>query len=441
MQSDRLTRRFVLSSGAGFAVVSHNCASVAAVPDLSNACRDMFLGHRVEAFGERFHVPATREYGCLFSWDCGYHALALQHIAPMEAVAELQALFRSNTCDDGLLAHERPLPGADARTSLVVKWLGPLYRPDGRSWLIDPPVGAFAAARLYVSGIVTDRALLTMATRSLDAIDAHRQLRPDGTPVLLHPLESGADASPLFDALVDASGRDALLRSHRAISVHAEGVRYDPHRAIATGHSFVVSDPIFCSWNLLALEELALAWRTAGDRDRAVKLDARAGALADAMVRDLWSPKLKMFVGYDHVGGRKLEVATLGGVIAGASRHMIASGYAAQIVEAHLDARSSAFWGARGVAFNPLNGRSIDPDGLVWRGDVVWGATQYWAYLVLSRNGRSSQAQTARAQMAALINTSGFREYYSANTGEGYGAGARGGFTWPALVLDMIDQA
>ena len=404
---------------------------------LKQACREMFAVHAVEAFGERFHVPAAREYSCLFAWDSGYHALALRHLDPALARRELSALFRANTCEDGLLAHERPLPGSEARTALVTDWLGPIDRPDGRSWLIDPPVGAFAAARLYLEDGDPEAELLTLATLSLEAIDRRRLLAPGETPVLLHPLESGADVSPLFDALVDTSSRRSLLSAHKALSQHVTSAGYDLHRAQESSHRFIVSDPIFCGWHLLALEELALAWRKAGDTHKAKALDARAGTLALAMLRDLWSPQLNLFMGYDHVGGRQLEVATLGGIIAGASRHMRASGHAQRIIAAHLQPGTSKFWGPRGLAFNPLDGKTIDPKALLWRGDVVWGATQYWGYLVLSRNDRTVDADHAASQMAGLIRTSGFREFYSAISGEGFGAGAEGGFTWPALVLDM----
>ena len=97
--------------------------------------------------------------------------------------------------------------------------------------------------------------------------------------------------------------------------------------------------------------------------------------------------------------------------------------------------------GAAGVAFNPLDGAEINPKALLWRGDVVWGATQYWAHLVLSRLGRAAPAERARTELSALITASGFREFYSAVTGEGYGAGTDGGFTWPALVLEMAADA
>ena len=407
-------------------------------PELVEACRAMFVSHRASAFGEQFHIPAAVEYGCLFSWDSGYHALALRHLDPELARQELLALFRANRCEDGLLAHERPLPGSEARTALVTDWLGPIYRPDGRSWLIDPPVGAFAVAQLCLASPEVDLDLLRLATESLAAIDQHRLLTPDGTPVLLHPLESGADVSPLFDPIVDTSSRRNLLVAHKALSTQVTACGYDLDRARAAGHSFIVADPIFCGWHLLALEDLAQAWRKAGDPTQAEALEARATSLAQAMVRDLWSEDLHLFVGYDHVGARQLQVATLGGIIAAASHNMRNTGHARRIIEAHLNPETSRFWGSHGLAFNPLDGLPINPKALLWRGEVVWGATQYWGYLVLSRNGHEAIARHLAQQMADLISVSGFREFYSATSGEGFGAGTEGGFTWPALVLDMV---
>jgi hypothetical protein len=53
------------------------------------------------------------------------------------------------------------------------------------------------------------------------------------------------------------------------------------------------------------------------------------------------------------------------------------------------------------------------------------------------RNNLPELAQKIRQQLAALIEKSGFSEFYGAVAGEGIGAGANAGFTWPALVLDM----
>jgi hypothetical protein len=397
----------------------------------------MFARHRVEAFGGAFHLPAAREYSCLFAWDSGYHAIASRHFDREIALEEIRTLYDANTTLDGLLAHERPLPGAEARTTRIVEWMGPIYRPDGRSWLIDPPVAAYAAARLYDPSLGDDTRLLEAAEKHLQAIDAHRSL-PDGSgPVILHPLESGADASPLFDSLINSSSRDALLNGHRAISEANSEVGWRADAALASEHAFVVSDPIFAGWRLLAQEALGDAWRLAGERERAKALDTGTDTLAAEMIRRLWNDELDLFVGFDHRAERQMPVATLGGVIGAASRRIIEAGLGERVAAAHLAPTSSRFWGPAGLAFNPLDRREIGRRALLWRGDVVWGAPTYWAHLALVRNQRRDVAAHVRTQFEELIRRSGFREFYSAQTGEGLGAGKREGFTWPALILEM----
>jgi hypothetical protein len=408
---------------------------VTAVSDVVKACADMFRRHRVEAFGGAFHVPAAREYGCLFAWDSGFHALALRHINRAAAHEELRTLYAANTTEEGLLAHERPLPGSEERTKAVTSWFGPIYRPDGLSFLIDPPVAAYAAAEL--SDEAKDTVLLDAAEKHLDAVEQTRTFEGCALPLILHPLESGTDASPLFDAFADTSSRRAFAASHRALNEKLAETGWAVRGALSSRHRFVFADPTFCGWHLLALEALADAWLARGEHERAVQLEARAKSLSAAMIAQLWSEELTLFVGFDRVASARVDVATLGGIIAAASRTMREAGVAEKVADRHLDAARSRFWGARGVSFNPLDGRALGANALLWRGDCVWGATQYWAHLLLSRLGRAHEARKVRLQMEALIAREGFREYYDANTGKGCGAGETDGFTWPALVLEM----
>jgi hypothetical protein len=403
--------------------------------DIAAACSDMFKLNAVEAFGGRFHVPCADDYPCLFAWDSGYHALALRNLDRAAAIGELTALYQSNTTETGLLAHERPIPVAAERARFVIETIGPIYRPDFRSWLIDPPVAAFAAAELFESG--GDVGLLDCASRHLVAIDRARAFSPGELPVTLHPLESGADASPLFDVLIDVSSQNSYISRLHELS-HAladcEGVL---DRGAPARHPFIVIDPIFCGWYLLALEAVASAWKRAGNVEREGEFDARARAIAEQMRALLWSEERTLFVGFDHVGQRRLDAATLGGIIAAASTAMVAAGLGARVAEKHLDAASSTFWGAAGIAFNPTDTATRYDEGMLWRGPVASGATHYWSWLVATRNSAQAAASRLRTQLLALIEGAGFREFYDAQAGTGLGAGVPTGFTWPALVLDM----
>jgi hypothetical protein len=405
--------------------------------DIYSACVEMFQRHRVEAFGGVFHLPAADEYNCLFAWDSAYHALALQHIDLAVAEAELKILYEANTASDGLLSHERPAPGSEERTRIVLQTLGPIYRDDGRSWIIDPPAAAFAAARLFDPKRDGSAALLDSAVAHLDAIDKHRVVSNGGAPVILHPLESGTDASPQFDPLINTASRLDYLLNCVALSQNLQRLVYVADRALAEKHPFVVSDPTFCGWQLLSLEELAAAFTRAGDSKRAAEMTARAETLAAAMMRTMWNEEHEIFVSYDHVNQKQLATPTFAGAIAAASTTMGDDKIAARIVARHIRSPQAVFPAPAGVSFNPITNTPVDPWGLLWRGDVASGATSYWAYLALIRNNLPELAQQVRQQLAALIEKSGFREFYGAVAGEGIGAGANAGFTWPALVLDM----
>ena len=133
-----------------------------------------------------------------------------------------------------------------------------------------------------------------------------------------------------------------------------------------------------------------------------------------------------------------IEVAVRYGDTAEMAATLLEEGSAKRAVERHLRSGGAPLWGPSGVSFNPvLPDRPVSDDGLLWRGNVVWAVTQYWAHLCLVGVQRTADARLVREQLERLIDEHGFREYYDAVSGEGHGAGAERGFTWPALVLEM----
>ena len=71
---------------------------------------------------------------------------------------------------------------------------------------------------------------------------------------------------------------------------------------------------------------------------------------------------------------------------------------------------------------------------LVWRGPV-WMNTNWYISRGLRRHGQADLARHIEDRSAALVERSGFREYYNPLTGEGHGAVD---FSWTALVVDML---
>jgi hypothetical protein len=394
----------------------------------------MFERHRVEAFGGVFHIPDIDVYPALFAWDSGHHALSLRHLHPELAVGELSTLYEANRLPDGLLSHQRFVPGAEDAQRLIEDLFGPMFDGDCTPF-VDPPTAAYAAARLSVSLGGPAAHLLEAALEHLRSLATSRVVGDGVLPAVLHPFETGTEGNPFTGRLAQGQGPLDLARL-KALTVTAVGSGMSPQRALSQGHDFVVYDPTVCGWYLLALEEAASACAISGreaDRDWATRT---AQEVADATAALLWSESDHLFGAYDLVRRQRLDGVGAMGLIPAATTAMFERGLSAAVADRHLRPEAP-MWGPQGFAAGTVQPNAGVRNFVQWDGNAVWGATVYWAHLLALRVGRRRDAQRLRRQLEELIAAHGFREFYDAWRGEPGGAGARSGFTWPALVLEM----
>ncbi len=386
--------------------------------DLASRTGDLLRNLQREGFGARFHLPSADADGALSGWSSAHHALALRSLDPTLAADELRALYAACQLENGLVVRERPLAGELPADSLF----------------IEPPVAAFAAARLVLAGDAGARDLLECASRQLDGIWSERLPSETNLPVILHPCESGTPGSPLFDDLVEWSRGEELDAELSTLARSAAACRFDPDRALRAGHTFVVEDPVFCGWFLLAMEEAERAWQKLGDGPAAQKLAIRSRMISEAIAERLWWESEEIFIATNRQRDEPLAAITAGGIVPAASQLLLEDGRGRRAVARHL-APGSALWGPRGISCNPIvRDRVLDGDGSVWRGNRASALTQYWAHLALVHAGRPSDARVARGQLEGLVEEHGFCEFYDAVSGEG---GGRPDCTLPALLLEM----
>ena len=154
---------------------------------LQDRCSALFRDHRIEAFDGIFHVPNRETYPALFAWDSGYHALSLLHLEPDSALEELTTLYRANRLADGLLSHQRYVPGAEEHQQFIESLFGPMFDGD-RTPFVDPPTAAYAAARLSLAvGAPADQ-LLDEAVSHLRALARYRTVDGGSLPAGAAPL-------------------------------------------------------------------------------------------------------------------------------------------------------------------------------------------------------------------------------------------------------------
>ena len=232
---------------------------------LEERCSAVFRENRLEAFGGIFHVPNRESYPALFAWDSGYHALSLLHLDPAAAVEELATLYRASSLPDGLLSHQRFVPGAAEHQRFIEALFGPLFDGD-RTPFVDPPTPAYAAARLSLAlGAAADE-LLHEAVSHLRALARQRTVGGRSLPAVLHPFETGTEGSALMRSFFPDGSLGASIGRLKELTVSCRSAGMAPEAALSSGHGFVVYDPTMCGWYLLALEEVAAACAARGRR-------------------------------------------------------------------------------------------------------------------------------------------------------------------------------
>jgi hypothetical protein len=353
---------------------------------------------------------------------------------PARALAELETLYALCGRGDGLLAAERALD-AEAAEQRAAE-IGEVFDADRRSVLISPPVAAYAAARAAVQVGEAARPLLERACQHLDAIWGERLPRDTPLPVILHPLEAGTYGSPAFGEIVEATDALEWLEDTATLVRSAVACQTHPDRALRAGHPFVVEDPLFCAWFLLALEEAQRAWEKLGGADaQLTKLRIRIEMIARGIVERLWWDAEEVFTPIDRARQRPLRTLTLAGLLPAACRSVVEEGEAKRALERHLRPGVTPLWGTHGIAFNPIaRDVQVDPAQVPWRGNAVSPLTHFWAHLVLMNARRPADARAARTQLQSLIESSGPREFYDAVGREGYG---HRDYVGAALVLEM----
>jgi hypothetical protein len=401
-------------------------------------CRSLLPSLEREGHGLRFHVAAAEDPAVLSSWTSAHLALALRRVAPDLAASELRSLYAGCQRDNGLLASER-VAGERERAART-KAVGPIFGEDERSLLIAPPVAAFAAARMALSDGVDARDLLECATRELDAIWGER-LPPDTPlPVILHPLESGVPRSALFDALVDADDDDEWRDDSATLFRSAAACQLDPERALRAGHPFVIEDPVFCGWLLLALEECARAWEKLGDTTACRKLRIRSGMIGDGVASRLWWEEQEIYAGWNRGRQSALRAVTAGGLVPAASRALLEEGTPKRVIDRHLRPAASALWSSRGISFTPPHrGERDDTDARAERPDAASPLAHFWAHLVLLRAERPAEARVARKQLEELAIARGFQSAYESTPDEPEASTADVS-AWPMLALEMHER-
>ena len=382
-----------------------------------------------------FVCPSEGTYPFQWFWDSCFHAIVLTHIDVERAKSEIRSLL-VNAQPDGLVPHvtfwQRD------RYEEMLSTYAIAYRTPYLSDCMQPPLLAEAVATVVErgGGLAFAREVMPAVRRYYDWLDRVRDPDRDGLIAVLQPDETGLDHTPKFDdylGVTTCSHGELTAAWHRVADPYAAVLR-DPARMFALDR-FVVEDVMVN--NIYAENQLALGRLLAelGDTAGAAEYRARGEKTAAALLSRCFEPGRGLFFDLAGLGERRLEIATftcLFPLLLADLPPDIAGALARHIED------PAAFAATYPVPTVSMAEPSFCPDklpgSLVFRG-TTWINVNWYLARGLRRHGRTDLARRIEDRSVDLVERAGFREYYNPHTGEGHGAE---GFSWSALVLDMI---
>lgn len=398
-----------------------------------------------------YNVPTKGLYPFQWNWDSCFTALGQSHFDVDRAWTEIETLF-AHQWDDGMVPH------------MVFHEPAPTYFPGSDVWgtgravptsgITQLPIGGYAIAELWrrSAGRYDDRAsaLVEKADRWHDWFYRTRDPKAEGMVAVIHPWES-RDNTIDWDVAFERVPTEGVMAYERNDLKHADpatrptkqqydrylwlvqhfrGLGWDSART-HDASPFQVVDPGFNAILIRSCLDVAELAEHLGLGEIARRNRSRAERALPALER-LWSDAHGQYLPLDRIGSALVESPSIGGLIPvfapipGARVRTIVATLASigeevrYLVPSH-DPRDPRFDLRR-----------------YWRGPV-WHVCNYLIADGLRAAGEMGMFNRIVADSIALIEKSGFAEYYDPRDGTPLGGGR---FSWTAAMgLEFIALA
>jgi len=387
-----------------------------------------------------FVCPSPRSYPFQWQWDSCFHAIALLSVDAELAKQEIRCLVQGAQ-PDGFLPHmllwEKSHRAAALREYSIVL-ADPFYTAT-----VQPPVLARAVWRVYqaTKDVAFLQDVLPATMRLFRWLKAYRDPDDDHLIAIIQPDESGLDASPKYDLLMQLRDvpperfagalRESMSRLFGAYAPHRE----DPARLLAMD-VFNWEDVMVNSIYADGLQCLGGLCRAAGfPPAEAAEFERRGRRVLAALEEKCWDERSGAFwdlYGYEEKRAHTLTFSCLFPLIIDSlDRHMVW-----RLVEEHL-LNEREFWLPFPVPSVAASEPSFDPEyrtQAIWRGPT-WVNVNYYLYWGLRAHGYRDVATELAKRTVQMVGRGGMREFFNPYTAAGQGAVD---FAWTALLLDLI---
>jgi glycogen debranching enzyme len=302
---------------------------------------------------------------------------------------------------------------------------------------MQPPILAEATAAVANrgGGLRFLKEVLPAVRAFYDWCHSVRDADGDGLIVVLEPHETGMDQSPSFDAYlgIETATPEAFTAAWRSVALKHAEVERRPGR-ISAATRFVVADVLVNTLYAENQKVLADLYARVGDMVSAAELRSRGDRTAAAVLARCWVAEDADF----HALAGETRVPLPGATIAGLLPVLLADTPSSIVDQIATRLTDRTEFGAQfpvpSVARKHPAFRAGSLRDLLWRGPT-WINTNWYVARGLRRHGHVALAQRIEDASVALVERSGFREYFNPDTGAGHGAR---GFAWSALALEML---
>jgi len=383
-----------------------------------------------------FYRPSLTKYSASqWLWDSGWHVIVWSYRQPQNAIAELRSLLQFQQ-PNGFIP--QIIFWKDNRCLQIMRSRFLRYPHKEYTPLTQMPMLAYSIRAIW--NATQDRELLKeFVPRIVKYLEwwESRDHDNDGLVSIIHPWESGIDASPTYDpafGLYRPKWYQMYSRFFNLCRIY-RGLNWD-EQAILGGEWFNVEDVGLCSvyadgWGVLA--SLAQEF----DSELAARCQQRYKIYKNAIIYKCWNEERGQFVSYFHQDGEEKAlfaetVQTLLPILLDGLPKDIQLRLVSKIRD--LEKFSLPYpvpsVAKSEVTFNPHKSR------LLWRGPM-WPSTTWLVMEGLLKHGFVSEAEAILDRWVGMCLKHGIYEYYNPISGQGSGQKCLGMST---IIVDMLHR-
>lgn len=384
--------------------------------------RWLMESNQVQSGNYRYTRPAPSTYEQQWLWDSCFHALIYCHFDPEMAKDELRSLlFHRSMEAGGMVPH-------------MIYWAGggeALWGQDESSFITQPPMIADTALRIYEA--TGDEAFLREIFDTLVNyymwLSYERDLDGDYLISIIHPWESGWDASPRWDPLLGlqnpTSEETKQARFVLAQQLKTQGQEMSRIAAKEMFHIEPVDYNAIYAANLVALAQIAAI---VGQAEQEAYFEALAEKVKIAINEKMWDESAGFYWPLAGNDETPIKIPTAASFVT-LFAQVPSQAQTARLIE-QLRTR---FWTPYMVPTVAIDHPTFAPEQY-WRGSS-WLNVNWFIIRGLQAYGKIDLAQRLIDQAVELVEKSGFREYYHPYTGAGLGSQRH---SWSGIVLDLL---